>query len=91
MGVAGYIGLVILQIGLLSASTTVRSAQASRQNEPKTATPTRTSSAAKNDAQWAADPVRGWVSAETSQEGKEKKPTTKQRLRNQAKPNDRKN
>lgn len=91
MGAAGYIGLVILQIGLISAATTVLSAQSSRQNEPQTATPTRAPSAAKNNAQWAADPVRGWVPAETRQEGKEKKPTTKQGMRSQAKANDKTN
>ena len=87
MKAAGYIGLVILQISLLSAATTVRSAQPSRQKEPKMAGSTH--HAAKNNTQWAADPLRGWIPAEPRHDEKEKKPATKQRQ--QTKPNDRTN
>lgn len=87
MGAAGYIGLVILQISLLSTATTVRSAQPSRQKEPKMAGSTH--NAAKNNTQWAADPLRGWIPAEPRHEEKEKKSATKQRQ--QTKPNDRRN
>jgi hypothetical protein len=86
---AGYIGLVIVQIGLLSVATTVRSAQPNRQNEQKPEKAPRAPSAAKNHAQWAADPAQGWVPAETGHEEKKSrrpnkrggtklKPTTKQ-------------
>jgi hypothetical protein len=87
MKAAGYIGLAILQIGLLSVATPVRSAQPSRQKEPKTAGSTHR--AAKNNTQWAADPLRGWIPTETRHDEKEKKSATKQRQ--QTKPNDRTN
>jgi len=87
MGVAGYIGLVILQIGLLSVAAPVRSAQPSQQNQHKTAGSTHR--AVKYNTQWAADPLRGWIPAETRHDEKEKKSATKQRQ--QTKPNDRTN
>ena len=87
MGAAGFIGLAILQIGLLSVAAPVRSAQPSRQKGYKMAG--STPSAAKENTQWAADPLRGWVPAEMRHEEKEKKSATKQRQ--QTKPNDRRN
>ncbi len=89
MEAAGYIGvgLVILQLGLLSGAGPVRSAQPSRQKAPKMAQSTH--GAGKNNTQWAADPLRGWIPAETRHEEKEKKSATKQRQ--QTKANERKN
>jgi hypothetical protein len=84
---AGYIGLVILQIGLLSVAAPARSAQPKEQHQHKTASSTH--SRAKDSTQWAADPLHGWIPAETRHDEKEKKSATKQRQ--QTKPNDRTN
>ncbi len=89
MKAAGYIGLVILQSGLLSVAAPVRSAQPSRQQEPKMAGSTH--NAAKNHTQWAADPLRGWIPAEPRHEEKEKKSATTQRQHKQTKANDKTN
>ena len=76
MKTAGYIGLVILQCGLLSVAAPVLNAQPKAQNQHKTASSTH--GRAKDSTQWVADPLRGWVPTETRHEEKEKNSAIKQ-------------
>ena len=83
MGVAGYIGLAILQIGLLSGAAPVQSAQPSQQNHHKAAGSAHR--ATKTHTQWAADPLRGWIPAEPDHVEKEKNSAAKQRQQTKSK------
>lgn len=69
MNAAGYIGLAILPVALLSAAGPLQSAQTKRQNGAKSV-PSTASAAKKDNSEWNADPLRGWVPTQARHEDK---------------------